>query len=61
MTDYGARWAKSFPTKDMKAETVDRMLSDQGKSFLSEVVAEVCEYFKTKKINSTLLHSEIKV
>ena len=71
--DYGARWAESFPTKDMKVESVarilvdeivcrhgapDEILSDQGKSFLAEVVAEVCEYFKTKKINSTPYHPE---
>ena len=71
ITDNGARWAESFPTKYIKAETVaqilvdeiicrhgapDEILFDQWKSYLAEVVAEVCEYFKTKKINSNPYH-----
>lgn len=63
LTDYATRWPEAFPTKDMKAETVAHilinevicrhsaprtLLSDQGKDFLSRVVREVCEYFRTK-------------
>ena len=67
-TDYYTKPTEAFALKDMKAETIARvfvdeiicrhsapvkLLSDQGRNFMSEVVAEVCKYFGTKKINST--------
>ena len=64
---------EAFPTEDRKATTVAKilvneiicrhgapreLLSDQGKEFLSNVMKEVCEYFVTKKINTTSYHPQ---
>lgn len=57
----------------MKAETVAQilvneiicrhsapktLLSDQGESFLAEVIKEMCQYFATNKINTTAYHPQ---
>ena len=67
-TDYLTKWPEAFALKDMKAETIARvfvdeiicrhsasvrLLSDQGRNFMSDLLKEVCRYFDTKKINST--------
>ena len=72
-TDYATRWVEAFPTKDQKACTVAKilieeiicrhsapatLLSDKGRNFLSEVIAEACKYFKIKKINTTSYHPQ---
>ena len=71
ITDYCTRWTEAFATKDMKAETVAKILieeiicrysaprqilSDQGRNFLSQVVKEVCNYFRINKINTSAYH-----
>ena len=73
ITDYATRWVEAFPTKDRKATTVAKilvdeiicrhgapreLLSDRGQEFLSNLVAEVCEYFVTKKVNTTSYHPQ---
>ena len=72
-TDYATRWVEAFPTKDQKADTVARifieeiicrhsapstLLSDKGRNFLSDIVAETCKYFKIKKVNTTSYHPQ---
>ena len=67
-SDYLTKWVEAFPIKDMKAETIAKLLineiicrhsapsellSDQGANFMSNVVKEVCEYFRINKINTT--------
>ena len=73
ITDYASRWVEAFPTADRKATTVAKILineiicrhgapkvilSDQGKEFLSNLIKEVCNYFVTKKINTTSYHPQ---
>lgn len=73
ITDYATRWVEAFATSDMKADTVAKILidevicrhsaphtilSDQGRSFLSNVVQEMCKYFKINKINTTPYHPQ---
>jgi len=68
ITDYATRWVEAFPTPDMKASTVAKvliseiicrhsapkeLLSDRGRSFLNKVVEEMCDYFRIKKLNTT--------
>ncbi len=68
ITDYATRWVEAFPTRDMKAATVAKILineiicrhsapkeilSDRGRSFLNKTVEEMCSYFRIKKLNTT--------
>lgn len=72
-TDYATRWVEAFPTRDQKATTVARilideiicrhsapktLLSDQGRNFMSDLVAEVSKYFGIKKVNTTSYHQQ---
>ena len=72
-TDYATRWVEAFATKDQKAMTVAKilieeiisrhsapasLLSDKGRNFLSDVISEVCQYFRIKKINTTSYHPQ---
>jgi hypothetical protein len=67
-TCYLSKWVEAFPMKKIDAKTVAKLLideiicrhsapkvllSDQGAQFMSSLIKEVCEYFKTKKINTT--------
>ena len=67
-SDYLTRWVEAFPLRDMKAESIAKvlvneiitrhsapkeLLSDQGQNFLSKIVKAVCDYFKINKINTT--------
>ena len=73
LTDYATRWVEAFATKDSKAKTVARilitqiiarhgapkkLLSDQGKCFLANIIQEICKYFEIKKINTTAYHPQ---
>ena len=66
-TDYLTKWVEAFAIRDTRAETIARifvneivtrhsapskLLSDQGKNFLSNLVKSVCEYFKINKIQT---------
>ncbi len=70
-SDYLTRWPEAFCTPDTKATTIARLLvdevisrhgaprqllSDQGQNFLSKLVAEICDLFQTRKVNTTAYH-----
>ncbi len=70
-SDYLTRWIEAFCVPDIKASTIAQLfvdeiisrhgaprelLSDQGTNFLSKLVAEVCELFQTRKVNTTPYH-----
>ncbi len=70
-SDYLTRWIEAFCVPDIKASTIARLLvdeiitrhgapwqllSDQGTNFLSKLVAEICELFQTRKVNTTPYH-----
>jgi len=72
-TDYTTRWVEAFATSDMEAKTVAKifvneivcrhgapgeLLSNQGRNFLSKLIKEVCDYLKTKKIQTTAYHPQ---
>jgi transposase InsO family protein len=67
-SDYLTRWVEAFPMKDMLAETIakifvneiltrhsapKKLLSDQGKNFLSNIIKEICNYFNIHKVQTT--------
>ena len=69
--DYLTKWAEAFPVADQRAETVarlfveevicrhgapERLLSDRGANFLSDLLAEVCRLMKVKKVNTSGYH-----
>ena len=72
-TDYLTKWVEAFAIRDMKSDTVAKilvneticrhgapkqLLSDQGANFLSNVMKNVCEYFKIHKINTAPYHPQ---
>jgi hypothetical protein len=72
-TDYLSRWAEAFPMKRIDAKTVAKLfideivckysapktlLSDQGAQFMSLLLKNICNYLKTKKINTTAYHPQ---
>ena len=73
ITDYATRWVEAFPTRDSKARTVaeilikqiiarygapKKLLSDRGRNFLADLIYQVCELYRTKKINTTAYHPQ---
>jgi hypothetical protein len=67
-TDYLSRWVEVFPMRRMDAKTIAKLfvdeivcrhsapstlLSDQGAQFTSSLLKEVCNYLKTRKLNTT--------
>ena len=72
-TDYLTKWVKTFAIQNTKAETFakilineiitrhsvpSKLLSDQGQNFLSNIVKNVCEYFRINKIQTTPYHPQ---
>lgn len=73
ITDYLTKWAEAFPIADHTAEIVAkilmekviakygaprRILTDRGKEFLSEIMADVLSLLGIKKISTTAYHPQ---
>ena len=73
VTDHYTRYAQAFPTKDQRARTVARVLwesyfihygfperlhSDQGRDFESQLIKELCEISGIKKSRTTPYHPQ---
>lgn len=71
--DYLTKWVKAFAVKDQQAETVarllveevvcrygapERLLSDQGSNFRSDLIAHVCHLLKIQKVNTLGYHPQ---
>jgi hypothetical protein len=71
--DYATRWPEAFATGDMTATTVANLfvteilcrhgapvelLSDRGQNFLSKIVAEICQFTRTRKVNTSAYHPQ---
>ncbi len=68
VTDVFTKFTQAFPTRDQRADTTakillrewflkygipERLHSDQGRNFESEVVAELCKMYGVKKTHTT--------
>ena len=71
--DYLTKWCEAFTVADQTAETIakllveevicrhgvpERLLSDHGANFLSELIQGVCRLMGTKKVNSLGYHPQ---
>lgn len=71
VSDYYSKWTKSFPMKNMEAETIAKLIveqfivrlgvpyaihSDQGSQFESRLSTEVCKLLGIKKTRTTPYH-----
>ena len=73
VTDVFSKFAWAFPTKNQRASTVARILveeifnrfgcpervhSDQGRNFESQLMEELCKYYQIKKSRTTPYHPQ---
>ena len=73
VTDVFTKFTQAFPTHDQKAYTTakillrewfmkytvpERLHSDQGRNFESEVIAELCKLYGVKKTHTTPHHPQ---
>ena len=73
VTDVFTKFTQAFPTRDQKADTtakilfrewfmkygvLERLHSDQGRNFESDVVAELCKLYGVKRACTTAHHPE---
>ena len=73
ITDYATRYIITCPMRDQTAQTVarkfifnvllrfgspQRVLTDQGRNFLSNLVGEVCTLFEVKQLRTTAYHPQ---
>ena len=73
VTDVFSRFSFAIPTRDQKASTVaetlktqiwdkfgapDRLLSDQGRNFVSKLIAQLCKCYGVKKIRTSPYHPQ---
>ena len=71
--DYLTKWAEAFAVPDQSAETIagllveeifcrhgapQELLSDRGANFLSNLIHEVCQILKIKKVNTSGYHPQ---
>ena len=71
--DYLTKWAEAFAVPDQSAETIARLLveeifcrhgapqellSDRGANFLSNLIKEICQILKIKKVNTSGYHPQ---
>ena len=71
--DVFTRYSFAFPTRDQKATTVakilkeqifdkfgapDRLLSDQGRNFVSSLIKQLCSCYGVEKVRTTAYHPQ---
>ena len=71
ITDHFTRYAQAFPTKSQTAKVTakvlwhnfichygfpEKFISDQGRNFESQLIADLCKLAKVKKIRTSLYH-----
>ena len=74
IVDHFMRYTRAYVTKDQKASTAaktlydpvfisifgapERILTDQGKAFTSEVVEQLCSQFRISQLTTTAYHPQ---
>lgn len=66
-TDYLTKWVEAFPLRNMTSDSIakvfineiisrhsapSKLLSDQGRNFLSDLIKSICNYFKINKVQT---------
>lgn len=66
-TDYLTKWVEAFPLRNMTSDSIakvfineiisrhsapSKLLSDQGRNFLSDFIKIICNYFKINKVQT---------
>ena len=72
--DYLTKWVEAFAVPDQSAHTIaqlpcgadtlsawapQELLSDRGPNFLSNLVSEICQMLKIKKVNTSGYHPQM--